>query len=146
MIDEKKLDEIAYRFATSQTHGELLALIDGYKEGYKEGYKNAINELINSKNLKLNCIIYPKDNSYCIDLNTKESAFLVPSDPFEDFGYTPSDFGPFLLTKLPYKEEIICFGGGKKKYLFVNCLSKSTNKEYRVLYHSELRKDNSIFI
>ena len=42
MIDEKKIEEAAYRFATSQTHGELLALIDGYKEGYKD----AINEFI----------------------------------------------------------------------------------------------------
>lgn len=106
-----------------------------------------IENLIKKANLELNCIIYPKDNSYCIDLNNKESAFLVSSDPFEveEFGYSPSDFGPFLLTKLPYEEEIMFFGE-KKKYIFVNCLSKSTNKEYRVLYHSELRKDHSMFI
>ena len=42
MINNKKIEEAAYRFATSQTHGELLALIDGYKEGYKD----AINEFI----------------------------------------------------------------------------------------------------
>ena len=42
MIDDKKIEKAAYRFATSQTHGELLALIDGYKEGYKD----AINEFI----------------------------------------------------------------------------------------------------
>ena len=45
MIDDKKdnkIEEAAYKFATSQTHGELLALIDGYKEGYKD----AINELL----------------------------------------------------------------------------------------------------
>lgn len=42
MIDDKKIDEAAYRFATSQARGELLALIDGYKEGYK----NAINEFL----------------------------------------------------------------------------------------------------
>lgn len=98
-----------------------------------------------AKKLKLNCIIYPRDNSFCIDLNTKESAYLVPSDPFEDFGYSPSDFGPFLLTKFPYEEEIT-FLGKKEKYIFVNCLSKFTNKEYRVLYHSELRKDDLMFI
>lgn len=45
MIDDKKIDDAAYRFATSQEHGELLALIDGYKEGYKD----AINEFL--KNL-----------------------------------------------------------------------------------------------
>lgn len=42
MIDDKKIDDAAYRFATSQEHGELLALIDGYKEGYKD----AINEFL----------------------------------------------------------------------------------------------------
>ena len=44
-METNKIEEAAYRFATSQTHGELLALIDGYKEGYKD----AINEFI--KNL-----------------------------------------------------------------------------------------------
>ena len=44
MINNKKIEEAAYRFATSQTHGELLALIDGYKEGYKD----AINEFLNN--------------------------------------------------------------------------------------------------
>lgn len=42
MLDDKKIEEAAYRFATSQTHGELLALIDGYKEGYKD----AVNEFV----------------------------------------------------------------------------------------------------
>lgn len=42
MIDETKIDEAAYKFATSQTHGELLSLIDGYKEGYKD----AVNEFL----------------------------------------------------------------------------------------------------
>ena len=44
-METNKIEEAAYRFATSQTYGELLALIDGYKEGYKD----AINEFI--KNL-----------------------------------------------------------------------------------------------
>lgn len=35
-----------------------------------------IKNLIEKANLELNCIIYPKDNSFCIDLNTKESAFF----------------------------------------------------------------------
>lgn len=42
MIDDKKIEAAAYKFATSQTHGELLALIDGYKEGFKD----AINEFL----------------------------------------------------------------------------------------------------
>ena len=41
-MDDKKIDDAAYRFATSQRHGELLALIDGYKEGYKD----AVNEFL----------------------------------------------------------------------------------------------------
>lgn len=42
MINEKKIEDAAYKFAASQTHGELLALIDGYKEGFKD----AINEFL----------------------------------------------------------------------------------------------------
>lgn len=45
MIDDEELDVAACRYATSQEHGELLALIDGYKEGYKA----AVNEFL--KNL-----------------------------------------------------------------------------------------------
>lgn len=43
-METNKIEEAAYRFATSQTHEELLALIDGYKEGYKD----AINEFLNN--------------------------------------------------------------------------------------------------
>ena len=42
ILDNKKIEEAAYKFATSQEHGELLALIDDYKEGYKDD----INELL----------------------------------------------------------------------------------------------------
>lgn len=45
MIDDKKIDEAAYRFATSQTHGELLALIDGYKEGFKDAINAFLKDL-----------------------------------------------------------------------------------------------------
>lgn len=46
MIDDKKIDEAAYRFATSQEHGELLALIDGYKEGYKDAINEFLKDLL----------------------------------------------------------------------------------------------------
>lgn len=45
MIDDKKIEEAAYRFATSQTHGELLALIDGYKEGFKDAINESLKDL-----------------------------------------------------------------------------------------------------
>lgn len=45
MIDDKKIEEAAYRFATSQTHGELLALIDGYKEGFKDAINDFLKDL-----------------------------------------------------------------------------------------------------
>ena len=45
MIDDKQIEEAAYRFATSQEHGELLALIDGYKEGYKDAINEFLKEL-----------------------------------------------------------------------------------------------------
>ena len=48
MIDDKKIDEAAYRFATSQEHGELLALIDGYKEGYKDAINEFLKDLCHS--------------------------------------------------------------------------------------------------
>ena len=44
-MDDKKIDAAAYRFATSQQHGELLALIDGYKEGYKDAIREFLKNL-----------------------------------------------------------------------------------------------------
>lgn len=46
MIDDKQIEEAAYRFATSQEHGELLALIDGYKEGYKDAINGFLKDLL----------------------------------------------------------------------------------------------------
>lgn len=46
MIDDKQIEEAAYRFATSQEHGELLALIDGYKEGYKDAINEFLKDLL----------------------------------------------------------------------------------------------------
>lgn len=66
MIDDKQIEEAAYRFATSQEHGELLALIDGYKEGYKD----AINEFL--KNLWHPAIEKPKRRCNYLLLNYKD--------------------------------------------------------------------------
>lgn len=63
MIDDKKIDDAAYRFAISQEHGELLALIDGYKEGYKD----AINEFLKD-------LLHPASEIPCND-NGKVLAF-----------------------------------------------------------------------
>lgn len=48
MIDDKQIEEAAYRFATSQEHGELLALIDGYKEGYKDAVNEFLKDLFHA--------------------------------------------------------------------------------------------------
>ena len=49
-MDDKKIDDAAYRFATSQQHGELLALIDGYKEGYKDAIREFLKNLFHPAN------------------------------------------------------------------------------------------------
>lgn len=78
MIDEKKLDAAAYKFATSQTHGELLALIDGYKEGFKD----AINEFL--KNLWHPAKEKPKKNSIILAKIILYRIILSPEGSKED--------------------------------------------------------------
>ena len=77
MIDDKKIEEAAYRFATSQTHGELLALIDGYKKGYKD----AINEFI--KDLWHPAIEEPDKNHFVLFKtagNSFETEYICKND------------------------------------------------------------------
>lgn len=82
MIDNKKIEEAAYRFATSQTHGELLALIDGYKEGYKD----AINEFL--KNLWHPASKEPrKDVSIIVETHNDKNIFYYTWNRWQDNFY-----------------------------------------------------------
>lgn len=83
MLDDKKIEEAAYRFATSQTHGELLALIDGYKEGYKDAINEFLKDLwhpIEEKPQKEKVFLY-QSSCYGFGLNqisdTKDWDFII---------------------------------------------------------------------
>lgn len=82
MIDNKKIDDAAYRFATSQEHGELLALIDGYKEGYKD----AINEFL--KDLWHPASEEPrKDVSIMVETHNDKNMFYYAWNRWQDNFY-----------------------------------------------------------
>ena len=113
MIDNKKIEEAAYRFATSQTHGELLALIDGYKEGYKD----AINEFL--KDLWHPASEEPKENFDLVYINnTKEFREISSynSDRFNDlFGKGwEAACRMFGIYKWAYKDDLLPKKGGEQ--------------------------------
>lgn len=108
-----KIEEAAYRFATSQTHGELLALIDGYKEGYKD----AINESLN--NLWHPASEEPKENFDLVYINnTKEFREISSynSDRFDDlFGKGwKAACRMFDIYKWAYKDDLFPKKGGEQ--------------------------------
>lgn len=78
MIDNKKIDDAAYRFASSQEHGELLALIDGYKEGYKDAINEFLKDLWHpaSEKPKRRCnylLLHYKDEEECFEADVVDT-------------------------------------------------------------------------
>lgn len=104
MIDDKKIDDAAYRFATSQQHGELLALIDGYKEGYKD----AINEFI--KDLWHPASEEPEKNHFVL--------FKTAGNSFETEYIGKNDWATivrcFKVVKWFYVDDLLPKEGGEQ--------------------------------
>lgn len=112
MLDDKKIEEAAYRFATSQTHGELLALIDGYKEGYKD----AINEFL--KDLWHPASEEPKEGFDLVCINKAKEFREISSynsDRFNDlFGKGwKAACRRFGIHKWTYKDDLLSKEGGE---------------------------------
>ena len=111
MIDDKKIEEAAYRFATSQTHGELLALIDGYKEGYKD----AINEFI--KDLWHPASEEPrKDVSIMVETHNDKNMFYYAWNRWQDNFY-PSWTDAVLCSRVSrwlYIDDLFPKEGGEQ--------------------------------
>lgn len=63
----------------------------------------------------------PLDNSWCINLQTRQRAYIVTDKPNSEF----------IITSEPYKVEV---GNLHKEYEFINIKSINSNKEYRTLY------------
>lgn len=112
-MEINKIEEAAYRFATSQTHGELLALIDGYKEGYKD----AINEFL--KDLWHPASEEPKENFDLVYINNTKEFREISSYNFDRFDDL---FGKgweaacrmFGIYKWAYKDDLFPKEGGKQ--------------------------------
>lgn len=103
-MDDKKIDDAAYRFATSQQHGELLALIDVYKEGYKDAIREFLKNLWHSSNDE------PKEGFDLVYINKAKEFREISSyhsDRFDDlfgtgWGAACRIFG---IYKWAYKED-----------------------------------------
>lgn len=112
-METNKIEEAAYRFATSQTHGELLALIDGYKEGYKD----AINEFL--KNLWHPAWKKPEDDRYIL-LEEKysgvESTIFYDTTKYNICYDEPWDskVANLNITRWLYVDDLLPKKGGKQ--------------------------------
>lgn len=111
MIDNKNIDDAAYRFANSQEHGELLALIDGYKEGYKD----AINEFL--KDLWHPASEEPrKDVSIMVETHNDKNMFYYAWNRWQDNFY-PSWTDAVLCSRVSrwlYIDDLFPKEGGNQ--------------------------------
>lgn len=105
-METNKIEEAAYRFATSQTHGELLALIDGYKEGYKD----AINEFqmdlwhpASEEPKKFRKILYTGDS-----IDTTDTTMLIINNSWNTKVYL------LKIKKWCYIDDLFPKKGGKQ--------------------------------
>lgn len=74
------------------------------------------------------------DNSYCINVITREQALLVQG---HDNRYSPSkneDGAIFEIVSEPYYEAVKTIGDKYKTYEFINVKSSLTGNVYRVIY------------
>lgn len=119
MLDDNKIEEAAYKFATSQTHGELLALIDGYKEGYKD----ATNELLND--LWHPASEMPDKNRICLvrvvyhpNHGMLQDEERIEQSSFHDFGWYDYDFKyighNYDIISWLYVDDLLPKEGGEK--------------------------------
>ena len=119
MIDETKIDEAAYKFATSQTHGELLALIDGYKEGYKDAINELLKDLLHPasevpRNDNGKILAFSKEIGYrkLYDMN----AMLDETDCYTYQDMWENEVNKYCLSDWVFVEELLDLikKGGKK--------------------------------
>ena len=73
----------------------------------------------------------PQDNSYCINKNTGEDAYLI-----EMHRQDPEEYGAqFEIVNKPYKESVSgIFSNKVYTYTFIDIKSSKTGNIYRTLY------------
>lgn len=87
-------------------------------------------------NYKLGMVYEPNDNSYCINVETGETALLVQQDiDFPDHDYVGPDTAEggafFVIVKEPHHELIFAPADYE---VFVHVKSSNTGNVYRTLY------------
>jgi hypothetical protein len=79
----------------------------------------------------------PFDNSFCIELSSKNSALIVQPTEYDLIdGYNPGEElgATFIITSEPYTEMVSSFIGDYECE-FINVKSSKTHKEYRTLHN-----------
>lgn len=101
-----------------------------YVFNYHNKYGTTLGFLYEKRKVKIGDIFYPRDNSWCINLETGKSAFICAAYCIGDEKYAR-----FVIVDEPYWATVkTCLYNEDEVYQFVNVKSLKTGKYYRTLF------------
>lgn len=101
-----------------------------YVFNYHNKYGTTLEFLYEKRKVKIGDIFYPRDNSWCINLETGKSAYICAAYCDED-----EEYARFVIVDEPYWATVkTCFYNEDAVYQFVNVKSLKTGKYYRVIF------------
>ena len=101
-----------------------------YVFNYHNKYGTTLKFLYEKRKVKIGDLFYPRDNSWCINLETGKSAFICAAYCDEDEKYAR-----FVIVDEPYWATVkTCVYNEDEVYQFVNVKSLKTGKYYRTLF------------
>ena len=101
-----------------------------YVFNYHNKWGTTMEFLYEKRKVKVGDYFYPRDNSWCINLETGESAYICAGYCNEDEKYAR-----FVIVEEPYWATVkTCFYNENVWYQFVTVKSLKTGKYYRTIF------------
>lgn len=130
-----KIHEYGHEFPlTVQGIYDSYREVPRYQSLFHSMYETDYEWLNKPVNVSVGDFFNPFDNSYCIDLETGEQAYITPTYCYPSYCY-PCELGAsFKIVDEPYWSLAKNVFDMFVPYLFVNVISTKTGRYYRVLF------------
>ena len=125
-----KVSEYGSEFPLSMESIYTHSSMPRYVSNYHNKWGGSLDFLYEKRKVKIGDIFYPRDNSWCINLETGESAYIC-------CGYCNEDekYARFVIVEEPYWATVkTCFFNEDMVYQFVTVKSLKTGKYYRTIF------------